>query len=235
LALRDVDRLFMVSPPEAAGDRLLGPFLEAAVRRVERVVLMTANGVESSEEIPLRKVERSLERSGVPYTILRPTWFMQNFHAVWLPTIKATGTIQVPAAQSRTAFIDVRDIAECAAAALTQEGFTGRAFTLTGGEALTYGEAAAVLTRVTGRHIDYEPVDDERFYGGLFNAGMPPDYAAMLVTLFQAVRAGNAARVSDGVRTLTGKSPRTLEGYARDYRYLFAQYDLPLQEMTSEA
>jgi uncharacterized protein YbjT (DUF2867 family) len=184
----------------------------------------------------MRKVEISLERSGVPYTILRPTWFMQNFHAVWLQTIKATGSIQVPAAGARTAFIDTRDVAECAAVALTQEGFTGKAYNLTGGESLTYGEAAAILTRETGRHVSYAPIDDETFYGGLVNAGMQPDYAATMVTLFQSVRAGGAARVTDSVARLTGKPPRTLEGYARDFRHLFADYgDLRPQEMTSEA
>jgi uncharacterized protein YbjT (DUF2867 family) len=235
-ALRDVDKLFLLSPPEAHADRLLGPFLDAAARKVERVVLMTANGVETSDEVPMRKVEIALERSGVPCTILRPTWFMQNFHTVWLQTIKSTGSIQVPAAQARTAFIDTRDIADCAVAALTQDGFGGKAYNLSGGEALTYGEAAAILTRETGRHVSYAPLDDETFYGGLVNAGLPPDYAAMMVTLFQSVRAGGAQRVTDSVRRLTGRSPRTLEAYAREFRHLFADFgDLRTQEMTSEA
>lgn len=223
-ALEGVDRLFILSPPgHARGDQVLAPFLDAALPKVKRVVTMTASGVEASDEIPLRKIERTVERSGVAWTHVRPTWFMQNFGTVWLPGIQATGNVIVPAGESKTAFVDARDIAATAAVALTAEGHAGKAYTLTGGEALTYAEAAAVLTRETGRKIGYLPIDDASFEAGLAKAGLSPDYAKTMVALFQAVRAGHAARTSPDVKAVTGSAPRTLGEYARDHQALFAR------------
>jgi uncharacterized protein YbjT (DUF2867 family) len=223
-AFDDVDRLFVMSPPGyAAADRLLAPLLDFALNKVKRVVTMTASGVEASDEIPLRKVERIVERSGVPWTHLRPTWFMQNFASVWLPGIQANGSIMVPAADAKTAFIDARDVAASAANVLTRDGFTGKAFTLTGGEAFSYKQAAEILTRECGRRIGYVPLDDVSFRTALLTAGMPEDYAKTMVGLFQSVRAGHAARITGDVKALTGEAPRTLVDYARGAKAAFAR------------
>ncbi|MBI5546733.1 MAG: SDR family oxidoreductase [Deltaproteobacteria bacterium] len=223
-ALEGVDRLFVVSPPGyAAADQLLAPFLDTALPKVRRVVTMSAAGVDANEEIPLRKVERTVERSGAAWTHLRPSWFMQNFNTFWLPGIQATGNVAVPAGEAKTAFVDARDIAASAAAALTTVGQAGKAYLITGGEALTYAEAAAILTRETGRRVSYLPIDDESFRRGLLQAGLPADYAGLMVGLFQnTVRAGHAARISGDVRALTGRAPRTLAEYAHVYRSRFA-------------
>ncbi len=224
-ALEGVERLFVMAPPGyAQADRLLAPFLDAALPRVRRVVTMSASGVEASDEIPLRRLEKTVERSGVSWTHVRPTWFMQNFHTVWLPGIEATGKIMVPAAEAKTAFVDARDIAEVAATVLCgdSELHSRKAYTLTGPEALSYGQAAAVLTRETGRTVGYLPVDDESFRAGLLKAGLPQDYAAVMVGLFQRVRAGHAARRSPDVQSVTGKAPRTLVDYARHFKDRFA-------------
>ena len=221
-ALEGVEKVFVMLPSgQTAADRLLGPFLDAALARVRRVVTMTAAGVEMDEGIPLRKVERIVERSGVAWTHIRPSWFMQNFHTFWMGSIRAAGSIALPAADARTAFIDARDIASCAAAALAGEGHAGKAYTLTGQEALTYGEAAAILTRETGRRIVYQPVDDETFRAALLAAGLPADYAGFLVGLFGTVRAGFAARVTPDVQQILGRPGRTLTEYARDHKALF--------------
>lgn len=222
-ALEGVERVFVMLPSgHTVADRLLGPFLETALVRVKRVVTMTAAGVDMDEGIPLRKVERIVERSGVDWTHIRPSWFMQNFHTFWMGSIRTMGSIALPAADARTAFIDARDIAACAAAALVEEGHAGKAYTLTGPEALTYGEAAAILMRETGRRIAYQPVDDETFRGALLMAGLPADYAGFLVTLFGSVRAGFAARVTPDVQRILGRPGRTLTDYARDHKTLFA-------------
>ena len=222
-ALQGVDRLFLMTPPgHAAADRLLAPFLDAALAQTRRVVTMTASGVETSDEIPMRKVERMVERAGAAWTHLRPTWFMQNFHTIWMGSIQATGNVAVPAGEARTAFVDARDVADCAAVALTQDGHAGKAYTITGAEAFTYAEAAAVLTRETGRRIGYLPVDDESFRSTLLKLGLPADYSDVMVSLFQNVRAGHAARISGDVKAVLGTSPRTLADYARTYQDAFA-------------
>jgi len=223
-ALEGVDRLFVMTPPgNAQADRFLAPFLDGALNRVQQVVTMTASGVETSDQIPMRKVELTVERSGAAWTHLRPTWFMQNFHTVWLPGILATGKIMVPAAEAKTAFVDARDIAATAAAVLTSSGHAKRAYTLTGGEAFTYAQAAEVLTQETGRRVGYLPVDDASFEAGLVKAGLTADYAKLMVSLFQSVRAGYAAKVTQDVKTVTGAAPRTLVDYARTYKDRFGR------------
>lgn len=219
-ALDGVDRVFVLSPAgELAADDLLLPFVEAAVGGGRRkIVLMTASGVEYDDAAPLRKVERFVERSGAPFVILRPTWFLDNFHTFWRASIVGAGVLALPAADSRTAFVDARDIAAAAVAALRTDRFDGQAFTLTGPEALTYGDAAAALAEVAGRPIRYLSLDDAAFVEGATLAGLTPAYAHHLARLFGFVRQGAAAQVSSGVTTLTGQPPRGLAQYAHDHR-----------------
>lgn len=217
-ALEGVDRLYLLVP---AGNinvvELTKPLIEAAASRKIKVVLQTALGVDADDNIPFRQVELALIKSGTPYVILRPNWFSDNFHSYWIHGVKA-GVISVPAAQGKSAFIDVRDIAESAAAALTSSKFDGQAFNLTGPKALDYGEAAAILSKATGRKISYQPVDDAAFIKALTGAGVPADYAGFLATIFHPVREGWTAAVSPAVKQLTGHEPRSLEVYAADHR-----------------
>ena len=114
-ALAGVDRVFLLSPPGYADAlRLVQPFIDVAGATVSRFVLMTASGVESDEAIPLRKVERAVEATGKRHVILRPTWFMDNFHTFWVHGIKTAGVIALPAAEAKTSLIDARDIADVA-------------------------------------------------------------------------------------------------------------------------
>lgn len=170
-AFSGVDRVFLLAPTGSLDitGRLL-PVVEAAAAREVKVVLMTALGVDADDAIPYRQVELALERSGTPFVILRPNWFVDNFHTFWKPGIDH-GVIAVPAADGKTSFVDRRDIAESAAAALATDRFDGRAFNLTGPAALSYGEAAAILSRVTGKAIAYTPVSDDAFVGILTGAG----------------------------------------------------------------
>lgn len=215
-AFAGVDRLFLLAPTGSLDitGRLL-PVIEAAAARKVKVVLMTALGVDADDAIPYRQMELALERSGTPFVILRPNWFADNFHTFWKAGIDH-GVIAVPAADGKTSFIDARDIAESAAAALTTDRFDGKAFNLTGPEALTYGEAAAILARVTGKPIAYTAVSDDAFVGILTGAGVPGPYARFLATLFHPVREGWTARVTGDVETLTGHAPRSLATYAQD-------------------
>lgn len=215
-AFAGVDRLFVLAPTGSldVAARLL-PVVAAAAAHKVKVVLMTALGVDADDAIPYRQVELALERSGTPFVIVRPNWFADNFQTFWKAGIDH-GQIALPAAQGKTSFIDTRDIAESVAAALTSDRFDGRAFNLTGPVALDYGEAAAVLSRVTGKPITYTPVDDDTFVGILTDAGVPEPYARFLASLFHPVREGWTAGVTGDVETLTGHPPRALETYAQD-------------------
>jgi uncharacterized protein YbjT (DUF2867 family) len=216
-AFEGVDRAFVMLPtgytdPVAS----LQPVVQAAAERRVKVVLQTAIGVDADEKIPYRQVELFLIRSGTPFVILRPNWFADNFHNFWLEGIKR-GLIAIPAGEGRTSLIDVRDVAASAAAVLTTDRFDGNAFTLTGPEALRYDEAAAILSKVSGRQISYTPVDDDTFIHMATAAGLPRDYAVFLASIFFPVRQGWTAAVTGDVRTLTAKPPRSFEQYVVDH------------------
>lgn len=211
-----VDRLFLMLPAGFTDSKgLLTPLVDAAAARKIKIVLMTALGVNADDAIPYRQVELAVEKSGVPFVILRPNWFADNFQTFWKAGVDH-GVISVPAAEGKTSFIDLRDIAASAVAALTSSRFDGKAFDITGPEALGYGEAAEILSAVLGRKITYKPIDTEAFVAMLTGAGVPADYAAFVASIFHPVREGWSARVTDGVQTLTGRAPIPLRRYAED-------------------
>ena len=221
-ALEGVDRAYVLAPTGTLDPlSVLMPFLKLAVERKVKIVLQSVFGVDADDNIPYRQVELFLERSGTPYVILRPNWFTDNFQLFWLEGIKH-GVISVPAGQGKSSFIDVRDIAASAAAALTSGRFDGQAFNLTGPEALSYGEASAILSKASGRAIAYKPATDVEFVTMLVGAGVPKGYAEFLASIFHPVREGWTAAISNAVQTLTGKAPRSVEAYAKDYAAVFA-------------
>lgn len=217
-ALEGVDRVYLLVPGgtvDVLG--LAGPFVAAAAKQKAKVVLQTAIGVDSSDEIPFRKLELALINSGTPYVILRPNWFADNFHTYWISGVKA-GTIAVPAGTGKSAFIDVRDIAAAAAGALTSSAHDNQAFNLTGPKAHDYAEAAALISKSTGKPVTYKAIDDASFVAGLTGAGVPADYANFLAMIFGPVREGWTAATTDAVKKLAGKAPRSLETYIADHK-----------------
>ncbi|MDX1530712.1 MAG: SDR family oxidoreductase [Rhodothermales bacterium] len=222
-ALDGADHLFLIpknADPEP--EQTLIPFLDAAEEAgVERVVLMTAVGVENTER-GLRTVEEHLDGLSVDATILRPNWFMQNFYPGWLyPMIQHGGTITLPAGEARTAFVDAEDIAEMAAAVLTEDGHAGAAYTVSGPEALTYGEAAAVLSDASGRTITYQSVPDSAMREALADQGWYDEQAELMADLFAAVRQNYAAETGGDVEHVLGRPPRSLRRYAEAHADAF--------------
>jgi uncharacterized protein YbjT (DUF2867 family) len=220
-ALDGVSRAYVLAPGGTVDPKpVLMPFLTRAVERRIGVVLQTVLGVDADDSMPYRQIELFLEQSGAPHVILRPNWFSDNFHTFLLEGI-SHGVIAVPAADGRSSFIDVRDVAASAAVVLTTSRFDGQAFNLTGPAALSYADAAAVLSRVAGHPIAYTSIDDETFIGMLTGAGVPTDYAHLLAAIYAPVRQGYMAVVTEAVHALTGRAPRSVEQYANDHAAAF--------------
>ncbi len=216
-AFEGVDRAFVMMPAGYTEVKaLLPPVIEAAASRRVKVVFQSVLGVDADDSIPYRQVEIALEKSGTPYVILRPSWFTDNFVNYWKPGIDAAGVIALPAADGKSSFIDVRDIADSAAAALTTDRFDGKAFNLTGPQALGYAEAAALISEAIGKPVAYQAIDDDTFVGNLVGAGVPEVYARFLASIFYPVREGWTAVVTDGVPTLTGRPARTVATWVKE-------------------
>lgn len=199
--------------------QVLAPLIRKAKEAgLEKVVLMTAQGVEANEAAPFRRAEVDLEKSGLGYNIIRPSWFMQNFHTYWIHDIKTHGAIRLPAGQGKNAFIDSRDIAETAAALLLNDRFANQAFTLTGPKSLDHAEIASILSAATGKTIGYEDIPPADFRAGLLAGGLTESYADLLVLLIGFLKQGYVANTSDAVPTILGRPARSFEAYAKDYK-----------------
>ncbi|ELZ1260237.1 SDR family oxidoreductase [Vibrio fluvialis] len=216
-AFKGVDRAYVMLPGGYVESKaLLEPVIQAAAERNVKVVFQSVLGVDADDSIPYRQVEIALENSGVPYVILRPNWFADNFHTYWKAGIDQ-GVIGVPAGEGKSSFIDVRDIASSAAAALTTNRFDNQAFNLTGPEALSYAQAAQKISEALGKPVAYQAMEEGAFCDLLKSVGVPADYAEFLTSIFYPVREGWTAGVSDAVVTLTGKAPRSLDEYIADH------------------
>jgi uncharacterized protein YbjT (DUF2867 family) len=186
-AVRGVERLFLLRPPQIARVRdTLNPFLDAAKSGgVRHIVFLSLMGAERNPFVPHRVVEQHLMRLGVPYTLLRPGFFMQNLSGTHAEDIVRYGEIIVPAGEGRTSFLDARDIAEAAAVVLTEPGHEGQAYTLTGAEALTYGEAAAILTKALGQTIAYRRPSLWRFVRYMRRRGFAWDFIGVMAGIYR--------------------------------------------------
>lgn len=223
-AFDGVDRAFLLVPPGFVDQHLrLAPLIDAARQRgLRKVVLMTAMGANADEAAPLRQAERQLEASGVPYNIIRPNWFMQNFHTFWLQPIRTQGRILLPVGQARGSFIDARDIAAVAAELLLRSDLDNRDFDLTGAVALDHDAVAALLSEASGRAIVYEDIPPAAMLDALLAAQLPRPYAEFLLLILGYFRAGYAERTTDAVQAITGRAPRSFRQYAADHRAAWA-------------
>ncbi|QJR37518.1 NAD(P)H-binding protein [Gemmatimonas groenlandica] len=223
-ALTGADAAFLLAPPGYTNqDALLGPVIDGAKKHgLKKVVLMTAMGADGDPNGAMRKAELMLEQSGLAWNVIRPNWFMQNFHTFWMGGIQQANAILLPVAQAKGSFIDARDIAAVASVLLQGRGFDNQAFDLTGSEALDHDEVAAILSRETNRSIRYEEVTTDAMRAGLLGAGVPADYAEFLLVILEYFRLGYSERTTDSVRTITGQAPRGFAQYARDYKAEFA-------------
>jgi uncharacterized protein YbjT (DUF2867 family) len=223
-AFDGVDRAFFLSPPgHADQEALLAPLIdEAKARDLRKVVLMTAMGANADEAAPMRRAERRLEAAGIPFSIIRPNWFMQNFNTFWLHGIRTFGQILLPVGAAKGSFIDTRDIAAVAAQLLVTDAFANQEFDLTGSQALDHVEVATILSEVAGKTIGYTDITPDAMLEGLLSAGLPKDYAESLLVILGYFKAGYAERTTDAVFKITGSSPRSFEQYAHDYRAFWA-------------
>jgi uncharacterized protein YbjT (DUF2867 family) len=215
-ALDNIFAVFLIAPPlDPQAPEKLMPFIDKAVKAgVRHIVFNSVMTADGDEKNPLRIIERRLMRSELDYTILRPNFFMENFSAGWLVPMIAAGKIRVPAGEAKTSFISVEDIARVAAVCIEEKRY-GEECDLTGPEALTYGEAARILSEVCGRTVDYVPMTEAEMMEQDRREGLPESSIGYRVRLFEAVRGGHMAATTGIVREVTGKPPVSFEEFAR--------------------
>src|ERR687887_176533 len=224
-ALDGVTSALLVSPLDPRQVELQGNFIDAT-KRAGRVHVVKISGLGTALDSPVRsgrwhaQTEAHLEASGLPFTHLRPLFFMENLLR-FAQAMAQTGEFAAALGEGKVAMIDVRDIAAVAVAALTMDGHTGKAYTITGPEALSYDDVAKKLSLLTGKPVSYRDVPSAVVRQRLLETGMPEWYVEVQMDFHAALREGGASIVTDTVESVTGKPPRSFEQFAHEHAALF--------------
>ena len=224
-ALQGVDKAFLLSPEGPQMAELHGKFADAAkgagVRHLVRMSILVAN-----PDSPLAigrwhgEADRNVENSGIPYTIIRPAYFMQNLVGS-ARMIAMEGAFPGAMGDGKVGVIDTRDIGNAAATVLTSDGHEGKTYPLTGPEALSMGEVAEKLSAALGKEVKYINVPQQDAKAGMMAMGMPDWMADGWAAMAMMISTGAANMVTPMVKEVTGEEPRSFDQFARDYAGAF--------------
>lgn len=178
---------------------------------VERLVLLSGRGEEEAE-----RCERIVQESGARWTIVRASWFNQNFSEAFLLDPLLDGVLALPAGAVVEPFIDTDDIADVVVAALTEDGHDGQLYEVTGPRLMTFADAVADIAVATGRDLQYVQITGDEFAHGMKEHGVPEDVIGLTSYLFETVLDGRNSQVADGVQRALGRPARDFAEYARE-------------------
>ena len=222
-AFDGVDALYIVAPTDSSDHgTIVPPVLDIALSSgVRRFVLLSASSLEAGGPM-MGQVHAYLKENAQDWTVLRPTWFMQNFsEQQHLATIQNEDAIYSATGVGRVGFVDAADIARAAVGALLAEKAWNRDFILTGPETLSYAEMAARLTRILGRSITHVNLTIEQLAGRFQRNGMDKVYAQTLAAMDGNIAQGSEDQLSDGVLALSGQPPTTADAFIRRHAQLW--------------
>lgn len=213
--LKGVSAVYITYAPDlampGATDAIQAFVNKASQAGVKRLVLLSGRG-----EPEAQACETIVQDSGLEWTIVRSSWFNQNFSEGAFVDMVLAGTITLPAGDQVEPFVDVDDIADVAVAAFTEDHHQGQIYEVTGPRLMSLADVAADLSKVTGRDISYVDVPHEGFVAEVANFGAPKEVVWMLDYLFATVLDGRNAHLSDGVQRALGRPPRDFADFARD-------------------
>ena len=219
-AFQGCDKLFLLGPNALNQRQLELNAVEAAkvvgVRHIVKQSVMGSDEKAFGLAKVHRPVEKAIESSGFAWTFLRPNSFMQNVVTYMGETIKAEGAFYSASGKAKISHVDVRDIAAVAVKALTEPKHEGKAYTLSGPEALTYDELANELSKVLGRSISHINLSPSDLKNGMLAGGMPEEIADQMLDLERYYREDKASRITNDIKQVTGRDPRRFAQYARD-------------------
>lgn len=212
--LDKVDRIYVCFQPDLAvpgAVETIRKFSSLAVRSgIKRMVLLSGRGEDEAEA-----AERELLASGADWTIIRASWFFENFSEGFLADGIVSGSVFLPADGVPEPFISCDDIADVAVAALLDEGHVGKIYELTGPRLMTFADAVAEIAAAANRRISYQSVPVDDFAAQLKADGVPDDYVELIRYLFTSVLDGRNSQVTSDVERLLGRRPRDFADYAR--------------------
>ncbi len=183
---------------------------QAVQQGVQRLVLLSGRGEQEAQAC-----ERIIQASGIEWTVVRCSWFNQNFSEGEFLGMVLDGAIALPAGDIPEPFVDVDDIADVAVAALCENGHAGEIYELTGPRMLTFTEVAQEISDATGRQVKFISIPSDAFAAAIAESGAPEEIAWLLNHLFDTVLDGRNAYLCDGVKRALAREPTDFSEYAR--------------------
>jgi len=213
-ALNNIRSVYISYYPDLAvpgAVRSIKEFTDLAVQKgVEKLVLLSGRGEEEAQQC-----EKIVMNAGVDWTIVRASWFCQNFNEGHFLEPVMAGHVALPAGDVGEPFVDAEDIADVAVAALTEEGHSKKLYEVTGPRLLTFKEAVEEIAKATGRKIKFEQVPMKAYASILTEYGVPKDFIWLVTYLFTEVLDGRNQSITDGVQQALGRKPTDFSDYVK--------------------
>lgn len=222
--LEGVDRVYLMRPPHLGNPKDLFPFLERLKNYpIKHIVFLSLMGIENNRIPPHYKIEKKIETLSIPYTHIRPGFFMQNISGIHSVEIREKNEIFVPAGNSKTSFIDAMDIGYAISRILHEPvNHQNKAYTLTGLESLTYYDIAEILSGVTNREITYRKPSLLRYRNTYIHGRkLNKTYVNVTVALYLMTRMGTAKTITNDYKLITGQLPTTFREFCVKNKHLF--------------
>ncbi|MFT3828004.1 MAG: NAD(P)H-binding protein [Chitinophagaceae bacterium] len=214
-ALQGTDAVYITFQPDLAvpgAKEAIAAFTDVAVQTgVQRLVLLSGRGEEEAQQC-----EEVVIQAGVDWTIVRCSWFSQNFSESFLLEPVLAGEVILPVGNVGEPFIDAEDIADAVTAALTERGHAGRIYELTGPRLVTFQQAVEEIAKATGRDIEFASVSAATFAGALRNQQVPEDDIAFINYLFTEVLDGRNEKLTDGVQEALHRPAKDFSQYVQE-------------------
>ncbi len=236
-ALKGVEKVLLITPVSDKMVEMTSNFVKAAKEAgVKHIVKLSSSQADTNSTSQLGKwhgeSEKIIEQSGIAYTFLRPTYFMQNFTSTHLEDIKLQGAFYLPCGTGKISLIDIKDVASVAISVLTKSGHENKIYSLTGPESLTFTEAADIFTEKLNKMVTYLDIAEEGYDNDPQNRkvgaksmmkdkGLPDWLIDSLMQLYKSIKTGNAGVVTTAVQEITGKPATKFSQFAVDSKQLF--------------
>ncbi len=222
-ALEGVDTVVLVRPPALSKVKShIFPFIDACRDSGVRYILfLSLQGVERNRYTPHYKIEQYIRKSGIGYTFLRPSFFMENLVTSHREEIQRSSKLLIPAGKGRTNFIAIQDIAAAGARCIGDPVHLNQAYELTGDESFTYSEVADMLSAELGRTITYHSPGLPAFFLHRRRIGDSPAYITVMYLIYRSAKKGRAHRSTTVLRNVFGIEPTSMAAFIRRNRDYF--------------
>lgn len=214
-ATKGVNKVFLLGPPLNNDlDKLLTPFVKHLKKEgIKKIVYLSAAGIEKvADALPFHKnMETLLKQEGFELTIVRPTFFAQNFKSYEADNIINRKIIFIPGAEGKAGFIDIKDIGEVISKILTQDGHEGKEYVITGPELLSFRDAANFLSEILEEKIIYVSPSPEEYSKALQAAGVPSFVADYMNNVYKLISQGHVSFITSDVEKILNRKPISLK------------------------